>query len=119
MSIGKSMTSLALGKLLCSGGIRNLDVVANTLIPELGNSGYGRSTIKQLLTMSSGSYKPFKYGQPKYKDGIGDNPVTGKPLAGETWAMRLGQVTVEDILWGSLWHTVQMKHQNNPGEKFQ
>ncbi|MEH6401979.1 MAG: serine hydrolase [Sneathiella sp.] len=119
MSIGKSMTSLALGKLLCSGAIPNLDITANTLIPELGNSSYGKSTIRQLLTMSSGAYAPIKRGQPGYKDNIGKNPRTGKPYSGEIWPIRLGQVTIEDVLWGTIWNKVFWKPRYKPGEKFQ
>lgn len=117
-SIGKSMTSLAFGKLLCSGHVSDLDVVANTLLPQLGNSGFGRSTLRQLLTMSSGAYKPVRFGQPVFRDGLGRHPKTGNPFSGLNWPIRLGQTTVKDVLWGQAWGTVLHKNPNAPGDKF-
>ncbi|OUR78013.1 hypothetical protein A9Q83_08465 [Alphaproteobacteria bacterium 46_93_T64] len=118
MSIGKSMTSLAVGKALCNDLLPNLDVVAGNIVPELNKSSLGKSTIRQLLTMSSGAYKSIRSGQPKYKNGIGFNPRNNKPFFGHTWPIRLGQASVSEILWGKWWEEVEKKNPNIPGEIF-
>jgi len=118
MSIGKSLTSLALGKAYCNGLLSSLDVKAQSILPELGDSNFGRSTVRQLLMMSSGAYTPRQGGQPTYKGGIGRNPRTGKPFKGHSWPMRLGQASVADILWGKFWQSTQNKNPNQPGEIF-
>lgn len=118
MSIGKSMTSLALGQLFCRGGIDTLDVKAQEILPQLGRNNFGRSSIKQLLTMSSGAYVPINSGQPAYKNGVGLNPLSGNPFKGQNWPLRLGQVTINDLLWGPLWFDTMHKSPNKPGEIF-
>ncbi len=118
MSIGKSMTSLAVGKALCNGLLPSLDVTAGSVVPELMSSNLGHATIRQLLTMSSGAYKSVSSGQPKYKNGVGLNPRNSKPFKGHTWPIRLGQASVSEILWGKWWEQVIGKNSNVPGEIF-
>lgn len=118
MSIGKSMTSLAVGKALCAGYIDSLDKKANILVPELGQSGFGRSTVRQLLMMSSGAYRSARSGQPAFKNGIGLHPEYGRPYKGYSWPMRLGQTSVDDLLWGRDWQQVLNKNVHSPGENF-
>ena len=73
MSMSKSLTSLAIGKALCDGTLRGLDVLASEYVPELkpNKNNLGRSTIRELLMMSSGNWLPVFAGQPKLKGGIG------------------------------------------------
>ena len=53
-SMGKSMTSLAIGKAMCNGSI-NLDSKAKDINPSLNGFAQGDSTVRQLLMMSSGA----------------------------------------------------------------
>jgi CubicO group peptidase (beta-lactamase class C family) len=54
MSMGKSITSLAVGLALSEGKIRSLDDKAAIYVPELVGSAYGETSIRDLLRMSSG-----------------------------------------------------------------
>ncbi len=119
MSIAKSLTSLTIGKAYCAGHIETLNDTASTYVPELGASNLGKSTIHQLLTMSSGAYTSVRGGQPKFKNGIGTHPISKKPYAGAPWPLRLGQVTVDELLWGKWWEAVQNKNVAEPGAVFQ
>ena len=53
-SMGKSMTSMAIGKAMCNGSI-NLDAKAKDINPSLNGFAQGESTVRQLLMMSSGA----------------------------------------------------------------
>jgi CubicO group peptidase (beta-lactamase class C family) len=53
-SMGKSITSIAIGLALHEGRIRSLDDNAAVYVPELANSPYGETPIRALLRMSSG-----------------------------------------------------------------
>jgi len=54
-SVGKSMTSVLLGKALAEGKIRNLDDLLTTYVPELkSNPAFERITLRHLLSMKSG-----------------------------------------------------------------
>jgi CubicO group peptidase (beta-lactamase class C family) len=118
MSIAKSLTSLTIGKAYCAGHIENLTDKAQKYVPELGISNLGKSTIHQLLTMSSGAYISARGGQPEFKNGIGTHPTTNKPFSGAPWPVRLGQVTVEELLWGKWWDAVVGKNIAEPGAVF-
>ena len=119
MSIGKSLTSLAVGKALCDGHLPGLDTKAGAIVPELNNSNYGKSTVKQLLMMSSGAYEPKFAGQPRFKGGLGKRPKTGKPFRrGMFWPIRLGQITISDVLWGPAWEKAEDKNDRPPGAVF-
>ena len=54
MSMGKSITSLAVGLALSEGKIRSLDDKAGSYVPDLAGSAYGETSIRDLLRMSSG-----------------------------------------------------------------
>lgn len=54
-SMSKSVLSLLVGKAMCNGKI-DLNQKASVYNKELSNTTWGNSTIKQLLTMSSGAY---------------------------------------------------------------
>lgn len=53
-SVAKSVTSMLLGIALKQGDIRSLDDSLAAYIPELKNQDYGKVTVRQLLTMTSG-----------------------------------------------------------------
>jgi CubicO group peptidase (beta-lactamase class C family) len=57
-SMTKSMTSLAVGEALCAGKIKSLNDPAQTYVPALDGTPYGKATIKQLLTYTSGAEDP-------------------------------------------------------------
>lgn len=118
MSISKSMTSLAVGKALCNGLLKSIDTPAGDYVPELKINRYGQSTIRQLLMMSSGAYLAIRSGQPKFTGGIGLRRKTGTPYFTGTWPLRLGQVTVSDLLWGRAWSKVENKNHAEPGQVF-
>ena len=52
-SMGKTVTSMAVGKALCENKLA-FDTRAGDLLPELKGTGYAEVTVRQLLTMSSG-----------------------------------------------------------------
>ena len=118
MSIAKSMTSLAVGKALCQGDLKSLEILAGNIIPQLANSNFGKSTIRHLLTMSSGAFMTVFGGRPKYSAGIGRRPRNGKPWGGPSWPVRLGQINIKDILWGKVWDITLNKNHAAPGEVF-
>lgn len=53
-SVGKSVTSMLLGIALKDGDIKSLSDPLSKYIPELKGYDYGKVTVKQLLTMTSG-----------------------------------------------------------------
>lgn len=55
-SVGKTVTSMAVGKAICMGKF-SLDTVAQNIIPELKGTDLGAATVKNLLTMSSGTWE--------------------------------------------------------------
>lgn len=52
-SMGKTVTSMAVGKAICEGKL-SLDTRAGDLLPELRDTAYGPVTVRHLLTQSSG-----------------------------------------------------------------
>lgn len=61
-SISKSLTAYTVGVSFCSGNIHSLDDKASDYSPLLSNSIFGKSTIRNLLTMSSGARRPDEDG---------------------------------------------------------
>lgn len=53
-SMAKTITSMLFGIAMAEGKIRSLDDTADTYVPELKGSEYGRTPLKALLSMSSG-----------------------------------------------------------------
>ena len=99
-SIAKSLVSLAFGKALCGGYVRDIDMKASEIVPELINSNLGRSTIRQLLTMSSGLYWTKLVGWPEYKfNGIGVKKDGSIHKSGEA-PVTFGKISVDGILFG-------------------
>jgi len=118
MSISKSLASLAVGKAVCAGHLKSLDQLAGDLIPELKINNLGKSSVRQLLTMSSGAYLNHLSGQPKVAGGVGKRPRNGKPFIATTWPIRLGQISMNDMLWGDVWARIENKNYHAPGERF-
>ena len=118
MSMAKSLSSMTVGMALCQGKLASLEIPANQIVPEFGQGAYGRSTIRQLLMMSSGAYEPQNAGQPGFQNGIGRNPRNGKPFNGASWPLRLGQVSISELLWGKWWDQVTHKNASEPGAVF-
>jgi CubicO group peptidase (beta-lactamase class C family) len=118
MSIAKSLTSLAVGKALCNGVLKSLEMRASKIVPETKINSLGQSTVRQLLMMSSGVWLTSRSGQPKFTGGLGRRPKDGKIYGGPTWPMRLGQMTVEDYLWGFGWERAENKNHAEPGQVF-
>lgn len=56
-SMSKSLTSLNVGKAICSGLLGPIETQAKKINPALNGLSYGEATIKELLTMSSGSIR--------------------------------------------------------------
>jgi len=118
MSMAKSLTSLTIGKALCNGVLTGLDQRAGDIVADLNTNNLGKSTLLHLLTMNSGTYRAQNAGQPRFRGGLGKRPVSGKPFAGMHWPIRLGQITVGDILWGPGWDKVEGKNPHPPGHGF-
>ncbi len=118
MSIAKSLTSLAVGKALCNGAISSLEKLVGDIVPETNINSAGRSTIRQVLMMSSGVWLTANAGQPKFAGGLGTNPNNGRGYQSGGWPIRLGQITVSDYLWGVGWERAENKNHAEPGEVF-
>lgn len=58
LGLGKTITALAAGKAICSGRL-SLDSTAAEIIPELRSTDLGKASLRQLLTMSSGSWEGY------------------------------------------------------------
>jgi CubicO group peptidase (beta-lactamase class C family) len=64
-SVAKSVTSTLLGIALQRGDIHSMDDTLDSYIPELRDSAYGKVTVEQLLTMTSGVHWNEDYADPK------------------------------------------------------
>lgn len=58
MSMGKTLTSLAVGVAICDQKI-TLNSIASEFVPELNGTDLGKATVKDLLTMSSGVWAGY------------------------------------------------------------
>lgn len=58
MSMGKSVTSMAIGKAICANKIR-LDQEAGELVPRIHDKSLGKARVRDLLRMASGSASAF------------------------------------------------------------
>jgi CubicO group peptidase (beta-lactamase class C family) len=54
-SVGKTVTSMGIGKAICSGKF-SLNSIAGDIVPELKETDLGKATIRDLLMMSSGTW---------------------------------------------------------------
>src|SRR5260370_40515056 len=72
--MAKTITAMLFGIALSDGKIRSLDDRAEDYVPELKRSAYGETTLRSLLTMSSGVAYTETY------DGTDDAPKLGRDL---------------------------------------
>jgi CubicO group peptidase (beta-lactamase class C family) len=57
-SMAKSLTALAVGEAMCAGKIKSLDDKAAIYVPALQGTAYGASSIRHLLSYTSGAKDP-------------------------------------------------------------
>lgn len=100
-SMTKSLTSLAVGEALCAGKIKSLDDAAQIYVPALDGTPYGKASIRQLLTYTSGAEDP------------GGNGYTGIHNRFSFNAMVTHQRTLVDLIKA---HSGTSRFK--PGEKF-
>lgn len=84
--MGKSLTSLAVGEALCSGHLRSIEDLAVQYNSSIPRNAFGTSSIKQLLTMSSGAMSGNHPGFP------------GMPYPNATHEVLTQQVSTVDLL---------------------
>ena len=82
-SVGKTVTSMAVGKAICSSKLSLTDS-AESFVPELKGTDLGRATVQQLLKMSSGT--------------SAINPDSSIMSAEQQRDMLLGKISFIDIL---------------------
>jgi CubicO group peptidase (beta-lactamase class C family) len=58
-SVGKTVTAMAVGKAICDGKF-SINSVVGDLVPELKGTDLGKATVKNLLMMSSGTWRGNK-----------------------------------------------------------
>jgi CubicO group peptidase (beta-lactamase class C family) len=56
-SMSKSLTALTVGKAICDGFIESIDDPLGKYVKELSGTSWGNASVKNVLSMSSGSYK--------------------------------------------------------------
>ena len=61
-SMAKSITNILVGQALCRGDIKSLNDKAYEYVPDIKGTAYGDSTIRELLTMTSGAPDPGNFG---------------------------------------------------------
>lgn len=54
-SMSKSLTAMAVGKALCNGQVHSLDDPVGQYLPRLAATSWGRATVRQALTMTTGA----------------------------------------------------------------
>jgi CubicO group peptidase (beta-lactamase class C family) len=118
MSIAKSLTRLGIGKALCNGVLKSLDVLAGDIVPETKLNEIGQSTVRQLLMISSGVLLTTRSGQPTFVGGIGFSSRRNKSYSAPSWPLRLGQISVEDYLWGDVRQKFETRHHVKPSQVF-
>lgn len=67
-SISKSLVALTVGKALCDGSIKHLDDKAAQYVNGLSGTSWGDSTVRDLLRMASGAFKPDASAGSGFKD---------------------------------------------------
>jgi CubicO group peptidase (beta-lactamase class C family) len=87
-SMAKSITGLLIGIALEERAIRSIDDTAETYVPELKGSEYGRTPIKALLLMSSGVVFTEQYNNPSSDIFTLSQLTIGQDQAGSVEAVR-------------------------------
>lgn len=105
-SVGKTVTAMAVGKAICDGKL-SFDTVATAWVPELKGTDLGAATVRDLLAMSSGTWK--------------GNPDSTIHTSDELAAVHAGKMSYVDILASprvSSAHTGVLGGKRKPGETF-
>ena len=97
-SMSKSLTAMTIGAMACRGEISSMDVPAETLAPKLAGTLWGRATVRQLLTMTSG-----------VADGVG----SGRRYRGEIKDLLRRKISATELL-----HQHGQEVKNQPGERW-
>lgn len=106
MSVGKTVASMAVGKAICAGKLR-LNSVAQNVVPELQGTDLGKSTVRDLLMMASGTW-----------EGNSDSTITTNK---QNTDMDSGQLSTLDVLKTpqvSSAHKAMFGSARKPGEEF-
>ncbi len=105
-SVAKTLTSMAVGKAICAQKF-SLSSVTQDLVPELKGTDLGMATVRQLLTMSSGTW-----------EGNSDSTITTKNQNAD---INAGRISLLDVLKTPLVnsaHTGLFGDKRKPGEYF-
>jgi CubicO group peptidase (beta-lactamase class C family) len=105
-SIGKTVTSMGIGKAICSGKFA-LNSIAGDIVPELKETDLGKATVRDLLMMSSGTWIGNK-----------DSTVWN---ADQDFAIRRGRMSWLDLLGTPKISTAEVGssgEKRKPGESF-
>jgi CubicO group peptidase (beta-lactamase class C family) len=87
-SVGKTVTSMAVGQSICAGAL-TMATRANALVPELNATDLGNATLQNLLEMSSGTWEGYRKSTTVY---TGGNPDS------DTAKLIDGRLTFIDVL---------------------
>jgi hypothetical protein len=105
-SVGKTVTSMGVGKAICSGKFA-LNSIVGDIVPELKETDLGKATVRDLLMMSSGTWNGNK-----------DSTVLD---ADQDFAIRRGRMTWLDLLLTPKISTAEVGpsgEKRKPGEYF-
>lgn len=106
MSVGKTVTSMAVGKAICAGKF-SLTSVTQDIVPELKGTDLGKATVRDLLMMASGTW-----------EGNSDSTITTNQ---QNTDLDFGRLSTLDLLKTA---EVSSAHKNlfgstrKPGEEF-
>jgi CubicO group peptidase (beta-lactamase class C family) len=82
-SVAKTVTSMGVGKAICNGKL-SLNTIAEDVVLELKGTDLGRATVKDLLTMTSGSW-----------NGLGDGTIFEKD---QEWPLANARLSILDVV---------------------
>jgi CubicO group peptidase (beta-lactamase class C family) len=82
-SMSKSLVGLAVGKAICDGSIRNIEDKAQAYVKGLSGTSWGGSSVRDLLRMTSGAFRPEPpagSGFKNQKDTMANRAIYSKKL---------------------------------------
>lgn len=98
-SMAKTITAMLVGIAVAENSIKSIDDVASAYVPGLAGSEYGATTLRALLTMSSGVSFSEKY------DGADDIAQLTRDLAeGKDTAASVARFNIRVAPQGTRWH---------------
>lgn len=80
-SMAKSLTALAVGEALCAGKIKSLDDTAASYVSGLDGTAYGKASLRQLLSYTSGAMDPGGNGYSGIHNGRDFSAVIGHRMS--------------------------------------